>query len=359
MIRKPVIVAAMVLTGLLAGWTAPAEAGFGDLQRFLFRGAEYVGNTFYISRPEGGPLFNYNSFDQRLQWNRLAQGYTWESYRFFGPDSFGNENTLDLGPFKVRIGQDSTLLTSGQPLGIHSKIGYTTRFLPEVFFQLETGQREYNQFSGVTNFRPVPLRYDVTFNTGIQDFSWSGNALINMEGRLNLLGFYDFDLRFVNVGNYQANGIFLHDEQVTDFDVGPINVSGHLGFDLLASLLQGNGSTTDAIPPRIFSGAAQKDKRTEELLARLNAGETLTEEELSYIAKQMISTAFALDPLGVLTNGLPAEVPGFEGFSLSMTASTEDQPAGGTMVPEPGTLLFLAGAAAAISALNPRRWRRP
>lgn len=357
MARNPVV-AAVVLAGLLVGMPEPAEAGFGDLQRILFRGSEYAGNTGFISRPEGGPLFNFNSFDQRLQWNRLAQGYTWESYRFFGPDSYGNENTLDLGPFKISLGQDPTLLSSGQPLGIHSKVGYTTRFLPEVFFQLETGQRDYNQFSGVTNFRAVPLKYDVTFNTGIQDFSWSGNALVNMEGRINLLGFYDFDLRFVNVGNYEANGIFLHDEQVTDFDIGPINVSGHLGFDLLASLLQGNGSTTDAIPSRIISGSAQKDKHAEELLARLNAGETLTEEELSYIARQMISTAFALDPLGVLTNGLPEDVPGFEGFSLSMSATADDGAAAGTAVPEPGTLLFLAGAAAAISALNPKRWKR-
>jgi hypothetical protein len=188
-------------------------------------------------------------------------------------------------------------------------------------------------------------------NTGIQDFSWTGNILVDGEGRINILGFYDLEMRVVNTGESTADGVALKDEQVTDFDTGPINVSGHVVFDAIATILQANGNPATAVPPRLVTGAAQRGKTVDELMAGLEAGERLTDEEVQFLVEQMFVTAFLSDPLGVMMNGLPQEIPGFEGISLQ--AETADQ---GPInlepdveaVPEPSTLLLviLAGGAA-------------
>jgi len=346
----------VIFAGLVLVTTSAAQAQYSDLQRLLFRGLEYGGTYSYLLQPQTGPLFNYNQFEQAVQFNRLGQGYTYESYRFFGPDSFGNENTLDLGPLKVQLGFDPTVTNSSQPIGVHNQIGYTTTLLPEVFFTMQTGQRDYNQFSGVSTFSPTPLRYTVTLNTGVEDLEWSGNALINSSGRLNALGFYDFSLRFTNVGNYTADGMLLQDEQVTDFDLGPIDVSGNVFLDAVSGLLQSIGLPAQADFTRILSGAADKQKEVDALLAKARAGESLTDAEWQFILQQMIQAAYQNDPLGVIQNGLPQDVPGFEGLSLNMVASEIDSDSSASLVPEPGTLALCAGAFA--SSIMMRRWRK-
>ncbi len=327
----------------------------------LFRGAEYAGNYNYLSSPQGGPFFDFNIFEQRLEFNRAGQGYTYEAFRFFGPDSFGNANALDLGPFKIQLGSDASILQSGQPVGIHNRAGFTTTLIPEVFFESSTGQRSFNNFSGISTFAPVPVNYTVSFNAGVQDFEWTGNALIDMDGRINILGFYDFNLRFTNVGNYEADGLLVHDEQVTDFDLGPISASGNILFDVLGAVLQADGAVTDAVPARIGSGAAQRGKTVDQLLAQLDGGEPLTEAEMQFIVQQLFTSAFVADPLGVLTNGLPSEIPGFEGLSMEMIVTPDGAGEGDSMpasVPEPGTLVLLMVVAGAVSAFRPFRRNR-
>ena len=334
--------------------TSPATAGFSGLQQTLFRGLEYAGNYSYLLSPQNGPLYNYNQYTQAIQYNRAAGGYTFESYRFFGPDSYGNTNTLDLGAVKVQLGPDNTLLSNPQPVGIHTNVGYSTRIIPEVFFSSETGQRSFNQFSGISTFSPTPLKYTVSVNTGLQNYEWSGNAIVETKGSMNALGSYDFNMRITNVGDYTADGVLVKDEQVTDFDLGPIDVSGNILTDLIAGVWQATGAQDSAIVPRILSGASQKDKKLDSLLTRLRAGELLSDEEMQYITQCMIEAAFRADPLGFLQNGLPAEVPGFEGISL--TSSATDSGTTAIAVPEPCTLALVAGSAVVITAL--RRWRR-
>jgi hypothetical protein len=345
--------------GLILVTTTTAQAQYSDLQRLLFRGLEYGGTYSYLLQPQTGPLYNFNQFEQAVQFNRLAQGYTYESYRFVGPDSFGNANTLDLGPLKVQLGVDPTVTNSSQPIGVHSSIGYTTTLLPAVFFNMETGQRSYNQFSGISTFAPTPLHYTVTLNTGVEDLEWSGNALIRSSGNLNALGFYDLSLRFTNVGNYTADGLLVKDEQVTDFDLGPINVSGNLFLDATSSFQQSLGLPSQADFTRILSGASDKQKQVDDLLAKTRAGGTLTDAEWQFLLQQMIQTAYRTDPLGVVLNGLPQEVRGFEGLSFDMVASEVDtgaSAADSSLVPEPGTLALCAAAFASSAVM--RRWRR-
>jgi len=344
----------------------------------LFRGSEFINNPNYINSPQGGPLFDNNIFRQRLQRNVLGGGWTFEEFRFFGPDSYDNSNTLDFGAIKVQLGRDPTVVGSPQPVGVHNKIGYTTTLIPEVFFGSQTGQRNFDIFSGQTSFVPTPINYTVSINTGIQDFEWTGNAILNSAGRVNILGFYDFNLQFVNVGSYTADGIFVTDEQVTDLDTGQVRLSGNLLMDGIASLFQAYGGPlgeANTIFPRILSGAAQRPKRVDDLMSRIQAGEDLSDEEMQYLLQQMFMAAFKADPLGVMRNGMPETVPGFEGLSLSASAGETTngtdpaaiaasnalfgQAGSPQATPEPGTLVLVAAlwglAGAARPALRSRR----
>lgn len=355
--RKVAIVAIASLVAF-TGVSNPARAQFSSLQQFLFQSFRQAGDRTASIFPGQGPLFENNLFDQAIRRNRTGNGWTYESFRFFGPDSFNNPNTLDLGPLTIQLGPDPTFLQAVQPVGIHNSIGFTNRVIPEVFFETQTGQRIFNQFSGQTNFSPTPIQYEVTMNTGFQDFQWSGNMLVDANGRINALGFYDLEMRIMNVGQSTADGFVVHDEQVTDFDTGPVNVSGHVLFDGLASLAQALGQPGAAAFPHAISSASgdidSSRLKVDEILTRLRNGEEVTDEEMSFVMQQMFLTAFLNDPLGFMQNGLPDEIPGFEGLELGV-AEEQPDPAEFTNVPEPGTLLLLASAAAATSFFNRRR----
>ncbi|GMU34327.1 MAG: PEP-CTERM sorting domain-containing protein [Planctomycetia bacterium] len=354
-LRKTLVFIIILSTGFIA---PTAEAQFSSLQQFLFQSFRQVGDRTASIFPGGGPLFDNNIFDQAIRYNRTGDGWTYEEFRFFGPDSFNNPNSLDLGPLKIQLGADATLLGNPQPVGIHNSVGYTTALIPEVSFRSQTGQRAFNVFSGQTNFSPVPINYEVTMNTGIQDYQWSGNILVDANGRMNALGFYDLDMRVMNVGQSTADGLVVHDEQVTDFDTGPINISGNIMFDALASLAQGLGQTEAAAFPRAISGASgdinSSKAKVEEIMARIRAGEPVSDEDMSFIMQQMFVTAFLNDPLGFMQNGLPDVIPGFEGLELAVSEE-QPEPATNTNVPEPGTLILLGSAAAITSFIKRRR----
>ncbi len=355
--RITVILCLVAAVGVFA---EPAQAQYSELQRTLFRGAVYTGNHTAISNPQGGPLFDNNIYSQRLEYNRTGQGYTFEQFHFFGTDSYNNPNTLDLGAFKIQLGAEPTIIGNPQPVGIHNRIGYTTTLIPEVFFESQTGQRDFNQFSGQTSFSPVPINYTATFDSGVQKFEWTGNMLVDTRGNVNAMGFYDFNMRLMNVGAYTADGFVDHDEQVTDFDTGPVDVSGNLLMDAFAGLAQVAGSPGEATTPRIVSATSAKGKTVDELLASLGNGEKLSDEDMSFLMAQMIKTAFLNDPLGFMQNGMPTTVPGFEALSFQVS---EDQPdaehaAQLSNVPEPGTLLLVASMVVLFWVLEPRLQRR-
>ncbi len=356
------VLQATALTLIVCGLTTEAMAQFGDLQQRLFNDFFYAGNHTFISNPQGGPLFDNNIFDQRIEWNKTGQGWTYEQFRFFGTDSFNNPNTLDLGPLKIQLGADPGILQNPQPVGMHNRAGYTTTLIPEVFFESQTGQRNFNQFSGQTSFTPVPIAYTVNVHTGIQDLEWTGNILVNSRGRMNVMGFYDFEMQVVNVGNMESDGFVVHDEQVTDFDTGPIDVSGNVLFDGIASLLQGLGFAGEAVVPRTLSGASGdlgKSKEVDEILARLQAGEEVSDVEMQLVFQEMILTAIANDPLGFAQNGLPSEIPGFEALTLELAEDQPNAPVNTSVsVPEPGTLVLLACGMAGVRVVHAGRRRR-
>ncbi|RIK68497.1 MAG: hypothetical protein DCC65_02565 [Planctomycetota bacterium] len=348
-------VLAVVSVGYSGG---PVFGQYTGWQQTLFRGLEFVGDRTFSLFPDGGPLFENNIYDHAIRYNRTGRGYTYEQFRFFGTDTFDNPNTLDLGPIKLQLGVDPTLVNTNQPVGIHDQIGYTTVLIPELFFQSETGQRGFDVFSGQTSFRPAPIRYNVTVNTGVQDFEWTGNIIYSADGRINALGFYDFSMQITNVGQYTADGFVVHDEQVTDFDTGPVELSGHVLFDAFASLAQMLGQTEAAAFPRSISGATgsidSNKMKVDEILTRLSSGEAVTDAEMDFLMQQMFITAFQNDPLGFIQNGMPTSVPGFEALNLEIS---EEQPAieDLTTIPEPGTMLLVGSALAAITCARKQR----
>jgi hypothetical protein len=362
--RRSLILAGV---GLIAFcWVSSlARADLGS----LFRNLQFAGNRNFSQDPQSGPLFDNNIYKQGVVHNRLGQGWTYESFRFFGPDSWDNPSTFDFGPLKIDLGHDPTIVQNPQPVGIHNKVGFTTTLIPDVFFESKTGQRSFDVFSGQTNFTSAPINYNITFNTGLQNYNWSGNMLINSKGDINALGFYNLDLQLTNVGNATADGVILHDEAVTDFGLGNVHVSGNLLADAIASGFQATGNSLFTVPPRVASGAT-KDKKTDELMARLNSGEKLSDGDMQYLVQQMILTAFQNDPIGFLTNGMPSTVPGFEGLNLNQSQTTDpaaiaaanadpnlqssDSTISGATVPEPGTLLLLAAGAWAAGTLRRR-----
>lgn len=353
----------LIIGGMLAMLACANGGGvvygqYTQLQQTLFRGLEYVGDRTFSLFPDGGPLFENNIYDHAIRYNRTGQGYTYEQFRFYGTDTFDNPNTLDLGPIKIQLGSDPTINNINQPVGIHDQIGYTTTLIPEVFFQSETGQRRFDQFSGQTSFNPAPLNYNVTINTGVQDFEWSGNIIYAADGRINAMGFYDFSMQITNVGESSADGFIVHDSQVTDFDTGPIELSGNVLFDAFASLAQALGQTGAAVFPRTISGASgdidSNKLKVDDILARLTAGEAVTDKEMDFLMQQMFMTAFQNDPLGFIQNGMPTSVPGFEALSLEIS---EEQPIveDPATTPEPGTLLLVGSVFTALACSRRRK----
>jgi len=367
-------------------WTAVGESRgqFTGLQKMLFRATDFAGNPNYIYNPQGGPLFDNNIYDQRIEWNRLGQGWAFDQFRFFGPDSFDNPNTIDLGVLKLQLGRDPTVIGNPNPVGIHNRVGFTTTLIPEATFSSKTGQRNFDIFSGQTNFAAAPIHYDLSMDAGVQQYDWNGDMLIDSNGKINALGFYDLTIHLTNVGNATADGYALKDEHVTDFDTGPIHVSGNVLFDGIASLFQGDGLPVAASPFRILSGGSAKEKDTDELLARLKAGEKLSDAEMSDLLQGLIVEAFQKDPLGFLADGFSLDIPGFEAVTNSTTSSAStpsgvldpsyvaasaaagaestataqaqssdfSAPTPSGSVPEPGTLVFLAGVIGTIGGMR-------
>jgi len=348
---------AIVCTTALTLAPQAARADLGDIGRSLFRGLSYAGNQQILSSPQNGPFFNANQQFQRVEYNRLGQGYSYEQWRFFGFDTYGNPNTLDLGPVKVQLGRDPNIVTNNEPVGLHTRVGYTTTFIPEIFFQQDTAQRNQNILSGTSTPVRSPLRYSIQVNTGVQDVTLEGNVFLESSGRLNALGFYDINARLTNDGTYETNGVFAVDSQVTDFDIGPIDISGNIIMDAVSAIAQlVTGTNFAAIPTRVASGAAQKERSLDELVAALEAGEELTGEERLALVQQTLQAAFLNDPLGALVNGLPGAGVGNDAISLSFrNAEQTEATVGGVTVPEPGTLMLLASASVGVGAFRRRR----
>lgn len=187
-----------------------------------------------------------------------------------------------------------------------------------------------------------PITYQFNINTGLQDYTTTGQITWDNSGSINALGFYDLTVYVSNRGSYQTEGYGLIDDGTTDFDLGPINISGNIYIDLLAAITEPFFKAANQPNPfSKISGRAAKSivdpAQTDAIRAKIASGQALTDSEINAI--------IAANVLGTL---LGQEVPSFNIDStlasfnaIEHEISSPDQIAVLTSVPEPATFLVL------------------
>jgi MYXO-CTERM domain-containing protein len=145
---------------------------------------------------------------------------------------------------------------------------------------------------------PVPVEYNFWVFTGAQDVSIEGQASIEAEVLVNALGFYEIDAFVSNRGEFEIDGLLYSDAGTLDFDLGPISLSGNIFADAVAAVTAPLFLPNDTSNPMaVFSGRAKLQdqmKRRDELVARIEAGEVLSDEEMN----EIITTSMLESVLG-------------------------------------------------------------
>jgi hypothetical protein len=214
---------------------------------------------------------------------------------------------------------------------VRASAGYTMRGLPAANFQLT---------SGLLN-QPSPLTYNFNLFNGVQNLQASGSALVNINAKVNALGFYQESVQISNRGSFDLNGLG-NDKGLTDYDIGPINVQGNIIADALVGLTQPFYAAQGIENPFAkFSGKAQKadqlGKEAGDLRNRLAAGEELTSDEIGRLVNDTILAAIlGGQPSDHLFDDLVLPTDVYEAGVVSL------DPAKMAPAPEPATLGLLA-----------------
>jgi hypothetical protein len=188
---------------------------------------------------------------------------------------------------------------------------------------------------------PEALDYDVVFDVGGQRSEVAGSVFLDSRLWLNGFGFYELELDYSSRQTITGEGRFNNDQQINDFDVGPIDIRGNIFADLLdlilAPLFGDNPSPFDS-----FSGRAQ--------LAKLfDLSEPMNDPIV--LKGRLFETGLAgtLDPF-VIDRALNLETTGL----ASLNGMHTDQQLG-TSIPEPATLVLMMVGAAFVASRSLRR----
>jgi hypothetical protein len=220
---------------------------------------------------------------QASLYNPVTVGLSLLDFRFSGERNFlGDGVTINANAFYSNRKFDfgvADLTLSG---AVQGSAGYTLRGIPSLNFSL--------------NSAGSPLSYQFKVNNGIQDLTATGSVLININSKINALGFYDESLQISNRGTFATDGFGLVDSGTTDYDVGPINLSGNVFADAVAALTQPFFAATGTDNPFAkFSGratkAAELTKTADALRARVQAGEVLSDQEMATLVNNTILAA--------------------------------------------------------------------
>ena len=220
---------------------------------------------------------------------------------------------------------------------VRGSAGFTTRGLPAVNFQLS---------SGLAN-SPSPLTYNFNLFNGIENVQSSGSVLVNINTKVNALGFYQESVQISNRGTFDINGVTSNSGS-TDYDIGPVNVQGNIFADALVSLTQPYYDAQGTENPFAkFSGKAQKadllEKEADSLRDRMAAGEQLTSDEIGRLVNDTVLAALlGGTPDEKLFEGLLVPTDGGE-LNLDSLSVARFAP-----TPEPATLGLLLLAAGGL-----------
>ncbi len=210
----------------------------------------------------GLSLLDFQFSGQR---NLLGDGFT------VNADAFYNNRRFNFGV--------ADLTLNGQ---MDLSAGITKRGIPSFEFNANTGGSS--------------LLYTFNINNGIQDLTASGSVFVNIGTKINALGFYDQTFQISNRGTYATDGFALVDSGTLDFDAGPIDIHGNIFADGLAALTQPLFNATGTENPFAkFSGKATKsieaNKKVEELRARIDSGEVLSDDDMAVLINNSIIAA--------------------------------------------------------------------
>ncbi len=284
---------------VLAGVMLPAATARADLQGNLLRGLNLLDYQFDLSK------------------NVLGQGYDFSTAAFYNSRIF-------------RLGLAELTLGDGLPTTVRMQTGYTTRGLPSARFSLSTiGQ---------------PLNYTLDANYGFQDFVAQGSMLLNVDTRVNALGFYDLTLQISNRGSYVTDGFGPTEDGSLDFDIGPIVISGNIYADAVAAITQPFFEATGTQNPFFkFSQTATKvaafTETIEDVQARISAGEPISSDDAGkLVSNTVLAALLGEDPSATLFESLllPSALQQ-ESLLQAPVAADRAMP-----VPEPGTVCLLA-----------------
>jgi len=266
------------------GLSASAPAG---VFRNVVRGLEYAG------------------FDFVGQENPLSGGADFQLSRTF------NGETLDFG---------STDLTLSGPIE----------------FDFKTGGRGLETLDFSLNTRNQPLRYLLNADVGGQSTVIDGSMLLNATGNINSFGFYNLNLQYSVREKITQDGRFGNGDEFVDYDIGPVNVSGNIFADFLATMFDPlfQASGTDNIFAS-FSG-------------RLQAEEELNRRVAD--ARAQAVAGWSSSSAGGDGQSETASV-----FSASAVTLRDGAPAQNYGIPDPPTIMLLIAAVPLLGSMGRRR----
>lgn len=197
-----------------------------------------------------GMGLGYVGFNVQGQRNVLSGGIDFSINRNFvgKPLDFGIWDLAMAGPLALEVS------TGG-------------RLIPQVDIRLATARLGGGAAS--------PLSYQLNYDLGAQSVQIDGTLLLDVDMSLNVLGFYDLTFNYETQQEVVREGMFVNDEQSSDFQFEPINVSGNIFVDVLAVLTQPIFDQAGvANPLASLGGRAKPGMLTQSLLlAALAAGD--------------------------------------------------------------------------------------
>lgn len=273
-------------------------------------------------------------------WRDVVRGMNLLDYNFDAERNYFGKG-WDLSATAVYTGQQYDFGFAELSLGSgvsRFDMGYTLRGIPKAEFSWTTGG--------------TALPYTLSFNNGIQDFQTvSGSILIDVNTEVNMLGFYDTQIQISNRGTYGTDGFLADQEGDLAFDVGPIDVSGNVFADALAAVTQPFWTAANTENPftkfsQTATKTAQATATVEELRARIEAGDILTDEEMAQLVNSTLVAA--------ILKGDSVDSDLFKGLSFPTKESASPLLVA-DIVPEPATALLVLGFG--VLALPRRRPR--
>ena len=224
---------------------------------------------------------------------------------------------------------------------VRSQVAWDRRPLPSLTFVLDSAGS--------------PLQYALTHNLGLQDFVVRNTEddpfaeiTFSMVTEVNALGFYDMLVNISNTGEFQTDGLLGEESGTLDFDIGPINLSGHIVADLLAALtdpLYAQAGVDNPFHEFSLRATRQRNGIDSEQISQIEqkvaAGKPITDAEAGLLAtdevlRTILGQSLTAALLAQISSGnLGTQVPGL------------------TQTPEPASILLLAAGLCCLRRKRP------